>query len=161
VSAWQRDFAQKMGDLVLVDGTPRAVMRVLGWMVVCQPSEQTAADIQAELGLSAGSVSTAVRKLGELGLLEGVTRSGDRRTYHRLREHGWERVLERRFRDLGEMRDLADSAIDAARGDSDERLHEMRDTYALMEEGFASLLRQSLRRTTGWSNAETGLVADA
>ena len=151
-----------MGDLVLVDGAPRAVMRVLGWMVVCQPWEQTAADIQAELGLSAGSVSTAVRMLGELGLLEGVTRPGDRRTYHRLREHGWERVLERRFRALGQMRDLADSAIDAAGGDPDERLVEMRDTYALMEEGFASLLRQRLRRKTGRPDAETtSLAADA
>jgi len=156
---WQRDFTQKMGDLPLVDGTPRAVMRVLGWMVVCRPWEQTAADIQAELGLSAGSVSTAVRMLGELGLLEGVTRSGDRRTYHRLREHGWERVLERRFRALGDMRDLADSALDAARGHSDERLLEMRDTYALMEAGLESLLRQSLRRDTGWPRSETASLA--
>jgi len=148
-----------MGDLPLVDGTPRAVMRVLGWMVVCRPWEQTAADIQAELGLSAGSVSTAVRMLGELGLLEGVTRSGDRRTYHRLREHGWERVLERRFRALGDMRDLADSALDAARGHSDERLLEMRDTYALMEAGLESLLRQSLRRDTGWPRSETATLA--
>ena len=148
-----------MGDLPLVDGTPRAVMRVLGWMVVCRPWEQTAADIQAELGLSAGSVSTAVRMLGELGLLEGVTRSGDRRTYHRLREHGWERVLERRFRALGDMRDLADSPLDAARGHSDERLLEMRDTYALMEAGLESLLRQSLRRDTGWPRSETASLA--
>ena len=151
-----------MGDLVLVDGAPRAVMRVLGWMVVCQPWEQTAADIQAELGLSAGSVSTAVRMLGELGLLEGVTRPGDRRTYHRLREHGWERVLERRFRALGQMRDLAASAIDAAGGDPDERLLEVRDTYALMEEGLASLLRRRLRRKAGRPDAETtSLAADA
>jgi DNA-binding transcriptional regulator GbsR (MarR family) len=158
---WRRDFAREMGGLVLVEGTPRAVMRVLGWMVVCQPSEQTAAEIQEELGLSAGSVSAALRMLGQLGMLERVTQPGDRRTYHRLSAHGWAHVLERRFRGLGQMRELADSAIDAAAGDSDERLLEMRDTYALMEEGVMCLLHESLRRPTTWTVAgTTSLPAD-
>ena len=71
-------------------------------------------------------------------------------------------MLERRFRSLGQTRDLADSAIDTAGGDPDERLLEMRDTYALMEEGFASLLRERLRRKADGPDTETtSLAADA
>jgi len=159
---WQRGFAEAMGGFVLVEGTPRAVMRVLGWMVVCQPREQTAADIREGLGLSAGSVSAAVRTLSELGMLEHVTRPGDRRTFHRLREHGWEQALALHFRTLGELRRLADSAMDAAGGDADERLLEMRDTYALMEDGVTSLLRESRWLGSGRAVASTTrLTADA
>lgn len=57
---WRHRFVEDMGGLVLVHGAPRALMRVLGWMVVCEPAEQTATDVQDTLGLSAGSVSTAV-----------------------------------------------------------------------------------------------------
>ncbi len=138
---------EALGGFVLVEGTPRAVMRVLGWLVVCQPREQTAADIQEELALSAGSVSAAVRTLGELGMLEHVTRPGDRRTFHRLRQQGWEQALTLHFRALGELRRLADSTIDAAGGEADERLLEMRDTYALLEDGITKLAaREPLAR---------------
>jgi DNA-binding transcriptional regulator GbsR (MarR family) len=161
-SDWQRGFAEAMGGFVLVEGTPRAVMRVLGWMVVCQPREQTAADIREVLGLSAGSISAAVRTLGELGMLEHVTRPDDRRTFHRLREHGWEQALALHFRALGELRRLADSAIDTAAGDADERLLEMRDTYALLEDGIAGLLRESRWLGSGRAVASTTrLAADA
>jgi hypothetical protein len=158
---WQRGFAEAMGGLVLVEGTPRAVMRVLGCMVDCQPYEQTAADIREELELSAGSVSTAVRTLSELGMLEHAIRSGERRTYHRPREHDWERALELDFRVLGEMRRLADCAIDAAAGHAGERLFDMHDTYALMEDGVTNLLRESRRRgVSGSVTDEASRAAD-
>ena len=83
-----------------------------------------------------------MRTLGELGMLEHVTRPGDRRTFHRLRQHGWEQALTLHFRALGELRRLADSTIDASSGAADERLLEMRDTYALLEDGVTSLLRE-------------------
>ena len=75
--------------MVLVHGAPRALMRVLGWMVVCEPADQTAVDVQNELGLSAGSVSTSLRYLGEMGLVQRVSRPGDRRIFYRLNTGGW------------------------------------------------------------------------
>ena len=92
---WRHRFVEEMGGLVLVHGTPRGLMRVLAWMVVCEPPEQTAADIQKELTLSAGSVSTSLRMLGDIGMVERVARPGDRHIYYRLWDEGWEFVLER------------------------------------------------------------------
>jgi DNA-binding MarR family transcriptional regulator len=143
---WRRRFVEDMGGLVLVHGTPRAMMRVLGWMVVCDPPEQTAGDIQEELSLSAGSVSTSVRMLGDVGLLERAVRPGDRRTYYRLCDDGWEKVLEGRFRAFNEMRCVADRALDAAVGEADDRLVVMRDTWAFMEVRSEALLRDSRER---------------
>jgi DNA-binding transcriptional regulator GbsR (MarR family) len=154
---WRLRFVEDMGGQVLVHGTPRAVMRVLGWMIVCDPPEQTAGRMQTELSLSAGSVSTSLRTLCEVGIVEKVARPGDRRIYYRLSSPGWERVLESRFRVFTELRRVADRALHAAGDEADDRLHEMRDTYALMEEGTRELLRQSLERNAGTPSGTTPL----
>jgi DNA-binding transcriptional regulator GbsR (MarR family) len=152
---WRLRFIEDMCGLVLVQGTPRALMRVLGWMIVAKSPELTAPQIQEELTLSAGSVSTSLRTLTEVGILERVTRPGDRRIYYRLCSQGWERVLEARFRGLTEMRQVADRALDAAGREADDRLVEMRDTYAFMEAGVKDLLRVSLERNAGAPTAGT------
>jgi DNA-binding MarR family transcriptional regulator len=143
---WRHRFVDEMGGLVLVHGTPRALMRVLAWMVVCEPPEQTAADIQRELTLSAGSVSTSLRMLGDIGMVERVARPGDRHIYYRLCGDGWELVLEARFRAFNEIRRVADRAVAAADGSAGPRLVEMRDTWAFLESGGDELLRASRAR---------------
>jgi DNA-binding transcriptional regulator GbsR (MarR family) len=154
---WRLRFVEDMGGLVLVHGTPRAVMRALGWMIVCDPPEQTAPQIQEGLSLSAGSVSTSLRTLCEVGVVEKVARPGDRRIYYRVSSPGWERVLESRFRALTEIRRVADRALQSAGGEADDRLQEMRDTYAHMEDGVKELLRQSLERNLGTPAGTTPL----
>jgi DNA-binding transcriptional regulator GbsR (MarR family) len=143
---WRRGFVEDMGGMVLVHGTPRALMRVLGWMVVCEPADQTAADVQNELKLSAGSVSTSLRYLGEIGLVERVNRPGDRRIFYRLNTDGWELVLQQRFRAFNEIRQVADKAVTAAAGQANDRLYEMRETWAFLEAKSAEILVASRAR---------------
>jgi DNA-binding transcriptional regulator GbsR (MarR family) len=145
-SDWRRGFVEDMGGLVLVHGAPRALMRVLGWMVVCEPPDQTAADVQSELRLSAGSVSTSLRYLGEMGLVERVTQPGDRRIFYRMNPDGWELVLQQRFRAFNEIRRVADKAVTAADDQANDRLHEMRDTWAFLEASSAEILVASRAR---------------
>jgi DNA-binding transcriptional regulator GbsR (MarR family) len=152
-----------MGGLVLVHGTPRALMRVLGWMVVCEPADQTAADVQSELRLSAGSVSTSLRYLGEIGLVERVSRPGDRRIFYRLNIGGWELVLQQRFRAFNEIRQVADKAVTAAADQATDRLYEMRDTWAFLEASSAELLvasRARRDRATATRGGTTPLTRD-
>jgi DNA-binding transcriptional regulator GbsR (MarR family) len=152
---WRLRFVEDLAGLVLVHGTSRAVMRVVGWLIVCEAPEQTALQIQAGLGLSAGSVSTSLRTLSEIGVLERVARPGDRRTYYRVCSEGWERVLEARFQAFTEVRQVAERALDAAGDDADDRLVGMRDTYAFMEAGVKELLCVSLERKAGTPSAGT------
>jgi DNA-binding transcriptional regulator GbsR (MarR family) len=153
---WRRSFVDDFCELDLVPGTSRATMRVLGWMVVCQPTVQSAQQIMSELRLSAGSVSGAVNALHDDGLLERLMRSGDRHVYYRLRPQGWEEVLEARFRNLGEVRRTAERALRASRDEADPRLRALRDIYGRVELGVAQLLRragavQATRAGRAWS----------
>ena len=141
---WRLRFVEDMGGLTLVAGLPRAVMRVLGWMIVCEPRDQTAGDIQRELRLSAGSVSAAVRELCDVGMVERLARPGNRRIHYRLSSRGWAAGFESRFRILGELRRVAARALDGAEGEADDRLQGMHDLFAVMEAAVVELLRASV-----------------
>ena len=142
---WRRSFVEDFCELDVVVGMPRASLRVLGWMIVCQPAVQSAQQIMEELSLSAGSVSAAVNALHDDGLLDRVTRTGDRHVYYRLRAQGWDRVLTQRFRSLGEVRRAADRALEASGGEADQRLRELRDLYGRIEFGLSELLARRPR----------------
>ncbi len=84
-SDWRSSFVEEMGLLASELGVPRAMVRVLAWMAVCDPVEQSAKDIQSGLMLSAGAVSAATRTLIGTGMLERVAHRGDRRIHYQLR----------------------------------------------------------------------------
>jgi hypothetical protein len=74
---WPGSFVEELGALGPEVGIPRAMMRVMAWMMVCEPPEQTAQQIQSGLQLSAGAVSGATRQLIAAGMLERASRPGD------------------------------------------------------------------------------------
>ncbi len=147
-AGWQRRFVDEMGGLSVTPKASPAAMRVLAWMAVCEPREQTARQIQDQLGLSAGSVSSAVRMLGQAGVLERAAQVGTRCVFYTLAERGWECMLEARLRTVSELRRVAERAIDAAGAGADTRLVTMQETSRTMEEGVAELLR-SRHQSTG------------
>jgi DNA-binding transcriptional regulator GbsR (MarR family) len=142
-SDWRERFIEELGGLVLDNGTPRSVVRVLGWMVVCDPPAQTALSIQLQLTLSAGGVSAAVRMLADTGMVERVAHPGDRHIYYRLRKGSWERALESRFRTVVQLREVAERALEASGGEADHRLSNMRAMYAWFEMRISELLEES------------------
>jgi hypothetical protein len=139
-ASWRESFVEELGVLGKDVGVPRGVARVLGWMVVCDPPEQSARDIQQGVELSAGAVSTATRMLVATRLLERTARPGDRRSYYRLRPGGWDGTLEVRLRALTQLREVADRALQAAGGRADDRLRNMRDAYAWFEQRLMGVL---------------------
>jgi DNA-binding transcriptional regulator GbsR (MarR family) len=145
VPDWRQTFVEELGVLAFDVGIPRATVRVLAWLVVCDPPEQSAPEIQSALQLSAGAVSAATRTLIGIGMLERAARAGDRHMYYKVRAGGWEVALRSRLRTLVGIREVADRALLAAPG-VDDRLHDLRDVYAWFENRLDELLAQ--RRTT-------------
>lgn len=139
-SDWRAGFVEELGVLARDLGVPRAVVRVLGWMVVCDPPAQSAGEIEAALKLSAGTVSAATRTLVGTGLLERTARPGDRRIYFRLKPGGWEGALETRLRAATELRQVADRAMRSSDGEADDRLTAMREVYSWFEGRLDELL---------------------
>ena len=62
-------------------GVPRSSGQIFGYLMACDPAEQSAAEIAAGTGMSRGSVSTGARMLVRLGAIEERHRVGDRKTY--------------------------------------------------------------------------------
>src|ERR1700737_1369219 len=81
---WQGTFVEELGALGPEMGLPRATMRITAWMMVCDPPEQSALQIKDDVKLSPAAVSATTRELIAAGMLERVSRPGDRQQYYRL-----------------------------------------------------------------------------
>ena len=152
---WRQLFVEELGVLAFDVGAPRATVRVLGWLVVCDPPEQSAPEIQSALQLSAGAVSAATRTLIGIGMLERVAHPADRHMYYKVRAGGWEVAMRSRLRTLVGIREVADRALLAATDDT-HRLRDMRDMYAWFEDRLDELLAQRATTPTRPASTPTG-----
>ncbi len=87
---------QAIADVVTQTGTwfsslgvPRAAGQMFGYLMVCDPAEQSAGDIATGIGISRASVSSSARLLQSMAALEERHRVGDRKTYYRLKHDWW------------------------------------------------------------------------
>jgi DNA-binding transcriptional regulator GbsR (MarR family) len=78
-----QQYAEEFGLLYSKVGMPPAFGRLLGWLMICEPAEQTSSELAEALHLSRGSVSTGMRMLEGAKLARRVARPG-------LREHAYE-----------------------------------------------------------------------
>ncbi|MBA3470937.1 MAG: hypothetical protein H0T53_14985 [Herpetosiphonaceae bacterium] len=58
-----RQFVEKVGLLYEQVGLQRMAGRILGWLLICDPPAQSAADLAAALDASKGSISGITRQL--------------------------------------------------------------------------------------------------
>lgn len=100
-------FVEMVGRLWESWGQPRTAGRMLGWLMICDPPEQSSADLGAALDASAGSVSTTTRQLMQVGLLDRVTFPGNRASYFRLHEHAWIQVMDARLEGIRGLHQVA------------------------------------------------------
>jgi DNA-binding transcriptional regulator GbsR (MarR family) len=135
-------FVEELGVLLELEaGTPRMVGRVLGWLLVCDPPEQSAAEIAERLQASKGSISTATRVLLRLGFIERVRVRGERFDRFRARPESWDQFFwrqeqfeaPRRVLRIG-LEALADEPSERHR-----RLEELDHLYAWWEKRLPEL----------------------
>lgn len=89
-------FVEHIGQLTEAEGLPRIAGRIFGLLMVSS-SELTLDEIADQLSVSRASVSTDARRLSECGLLQRVTRKGDRRDYYKIASDHFSYMLERRI----------------------------------------------------------------
>lgn len=112
-------------------GLPQLTGRAFGWLLVCDPPEQTAAELADALQASKGSISTATSTLVRLHLVERLHVRGERADRFRLRPEAWDD----QFRDQGatEVRALLAQGLEALSGEPPARrarLEELDAFYA-------------------------------
>jgi DNA-binding MarR family transcriptional regulator len=158
-------FVEELGmQLELEAGAPRMVGRVLGWLLVCEPPAQSAAELAEFLQASKGSISTATRVLLRMGLIVRSHARGERFDRFRALPEAWQEHLwrdeqfaaPRRVLRLG-LEALADEPADRRA-----RLEELDAIYAwwerrlpqLREEFFAERGRSGSKQRRGTRQVE-------
>jgi DNA-binding MarR family transcriptional regulator len=88
------EFVDATGEWISKSyGMPQMTGRVLGWLMVCDPVEQTAAQLAEELNASKGSISGATGMLVRAGLVDRLHVRGERADRFRLRPGAWDEQL--------------------------------------------------------------------
>jgi DNA-binding transcriptional regulator GbsR (MarR family) len=78
------EFVERLGLVAQADGLPRIAGRIMGFLVI-HGGPFSFAELAEQLQVSRGSISTNTRLLENLGVIERVTRPGDRQDYFQIR----------------------------------------------------------------------------
>jgi DNA-binding transcriptional regulator GbsR (MarR family) len=77
----EADFVEAMGQFLATYGMTPMSGRLWGYLLICDPPEQTAEDVAQALHASRGAISGTVRLLDPIGFIRRTRRRGDRREY--------------------------------------------------------------------------------
>ncbi len=137
-------FVDATGDWISKSyGMPRMTGRVFAWLLVCDPAEQTAAQLAEALDASKGSISGATGMLVRVGLVDRLHIRGERADRFRLRPNAWDDQV----RDQGAeaARALVAQGLEALAGEPASRrarLEEMDALYAWWQSRMPELLAE-------------------
>jgi hypothetical protein len=112
-------------------GVPMMAGRVLGWLLVCDPAEQTAAQLAEALGASKGSISGATGLLVRGRLVDRLHVRGERADRFRVRPEAWDDQV--RDQNIDQARAVLALGLEALDGESPTRrarLEELDAFYA-------------------------------
>jgi len=136
VTPGESEFVEEMGQFLASLGMTPMAGRMWGWLLICEPSEQTAAEIAEALHASRGAISGTARLLANAGLVRRSTRPGDRKEYFSAPAEALDSMLMSAASLYRQMRRIAErglAAIEDRPGESKARLEEFRDVMGFVE----------------------------
>jgi DNA-binding transcriptional regulator GbsR (MarR family) len=104
--------------------------RVYGALLVADPPEMSADELASMLKASRGSISTSTRMLELMGLVERLSKLGERRDYFRNRPGAWAASMQLRMNAMSLFLKLAEKGLDVVDSDDPEVLEGLRDMKA-------------------------------
>ena len=158
-------FVEELGQYLGSVGMTPMAGRMWGWLLICVPAEQTAADLAEALQASRGAISGTARILETAGFIRRSRHRGDRREYFSAPPGAFRALLlgagatYRRFREISEhgLEAIADLPPPARL-----RLEEVHDFVAFIERQFPTLLESFvLEKARLASQAEAVEATDA
>ncbi|MFI7637420.1 GbsR/MarR family transcriptional regulator [Nonomuraea sp. NPDC049400] len=139
---WQA--AERLALVLTEGGLQRMSARALAVFLFTDAETVTMGDIADRLGVSAGSVSGAVKALLSVGLIERLPAPGSRREHYRLRDDAWPTLFSTQNTVVHVMLQAAETGIaTTSSGDpAHARLTRMRDFYEFLLGELPGLLRR-------------------
>lgn len=147
-------FVEAMGRLLGRSGMTPMAGRMWGWLLICEPPEQTAAQLAEALGASRGAISGTARILAVAGMIRRTTKRGDRREYFSVPPATFLALLSSTSSSYRRFREITDQglALLAERpAASRARLQEVHDAYAYFERELPAVIDRFNQERTGRS----------
>jgi len=138
-------FIEEMGIVLEQLGIPRMAGKVFGFLLLSRDSEVSTDELVGQLQASRGSISTMTRLLIQMGLLDRVGRTGERRDYFRIRPGTWSNILRARMEQLIEFHTLIERGMELVTPKNElpyKRLKEMHEFYEFFEREFPALFER-------------------
>lgn len=148
MTSGESQFVEEMGQFLAGLGMTPMAGRMWGWLLICEPTEQTAADIATALQASRGAISGTARILANAGLIRRGTKPGDRREYFSAPPEALESMIGSAASIYRQMRTIAERGLMATTDRSPAgraRLEEFRDVMAFVEMEVPALIDRFLR----------------
>ncbi|RSM69649.1 transcriptional regulator [Kibdelosporangium aridum] len=132
------DWVERVSMFLAADGVPPMAGRILGWLMVCDPPEQSAGQICDAIGASRASLTTNMRVLTTMGFVTRRTKPGERTTFYRVDQDAWERVVLRQISALAAFGEITRDglAMLGARSVRAGRIREAQDVFDWLAKTF-------------------------
>ena len=147
----QSAFIEEMGRFLGGYGMTPMAGRMWGWLLLCEPPEQTAAEIADALGASRGSISGTARILVQAGFIRRTTKRGDRREYFSSPPEALDSMLMSAGAIYRQLRQIAERGLVAA-GDAPgprARMQEFHDVISFIEAELPRLIARFFGERSG------------
>lgn len=129
------EFAADFSRYWVANGGSEIEGRIFARLLLDEGHGVSAAQFVGELGISRGSVSTAVRRLEQAGFIRRTRRPGSRADWFFMAPDVWEGFLEREYNYLSAQRDLAARVLThLGAGPARERVGNMHDYMSWLTE---------------------------
>lgn len=122
---WVERIAKYLNDQ---DRMPLIAGRILGWLMICDPPEQSAKQIAEAIGASRASLTTNLRLLGSIGFLQRFTRPGEPTAYYRADDDAFGKMVQKQAESVAEFTEIARDGM-ALVGASTERAARIRGAH--------------------------------
>jgi MarR family len=150
----ERQFAEEMGIVGEQIGMPRMVARLLGWLLVCDPPQQSSAELARALGVSRASISIATRLLEGPGWIRRTAVPGSRGHSFELVPDAYTNVPGGEI--FGRLRRTLEHGFDAIDDPAGPRAARLREAHA-----FYSYIEQEIPRVVDRYRAERDSIRKA
>ena len=132
-------------------GLPPITGRILGWLLICDPPEQSAGEIAEAICASRASLTTSMRLLTIGELVRRRHRPGERTTYFRIDDDAWEKVIRQRIVAMASLRAITEDAMTLVGPDSERagRVRAANAFFGWLSEVFETSQRPAAKRGGG------------
>jgi DNA-binding transcriptional regulator GbsR (MarR family) len=138
----EAEFVDRLGLFFELLGATRTMGRVYGWLLICDPPQQSLTQLTEALAVSKASISTVARQLLDGGMVERLP-SPNRQDVYRVRPGGFTSVLATQLSlmRLGiEPAEYALSMLGEDRAEQRQRVEDFRDFCEFCTQAYGEQL---------------------